>query len=874
MEIITSHNSIDFDGLASMVAASILYPGAIMVLPGTLSPNVKHFMGLYKDSLMFKNWSEIDISKVEKAILVDTRSRNRLGIFKELNPERCQFVIYDHHPPSPDDFRGAVEYIAPVGATTTLLVEQIEAKGLSIRSFDATILALGIYEDTGSLMFASTTDRDARAVAFLLARGANLNVIGNFIERPFTVEQRELLQDLLASLIYYDIQGCSVAIATCTRDGFVPGLSFIVHRMMEVESCDAMIVAVQMQGKVNVVARSKTSNIPVNDILEPLGVRGHEKAAAGMVRNKSLNQVVETVLERLREKARPAMLARDIMSTPVKSISQDLTMDEAGKIMLRYGHTGMPVVQGEQMVGVISRRDVDKALLHGLGHAPVKGFMTREVVYVEKDTPVSEIQRLMVERDIGRVPVLENGRLVGIVSRTDILRTLHGEHYPEDHAVLFAATDEASRYSCQELIKSWLPGRLQETMKTAGEVAERLQQRVYCVGGFVRDMLLKVPNFDLDLVVEGDGMEFAQALAETVGGRARTHERFKTGVVIFPDGMKVDVATARTEYYEFPAALPRIERASIKEDLYRRDFTINTLAIALNPENYGELIDFFGGRRDINNGIIRILYNLSFVEDPTRILRAIRFEQRYKFTIEPDTLRFAQDAIARRLLGRLSFKRILQELILILNEKDPVPALRRMNEIGAWEFILPEVKLGEETWITLRRIPRVLGWMAEEQLGTRLRPWVVYMAVLLSQLDNGRLSEVLNRYPLDRMAVNALKHIPDVKEIAKRLEREPMSMSQLDRELRRLPWECLAYLLLIIHQEPAWENVARYLKMRDDVRVKLNGHDLMKLGIARGPVYQEILSALRAARMDGLIQTREDEIRYVQSMIEGGQLNV
>jgi tRNA nucleotidyltransferase (CCA-adding enzyme) len=176
---------------------------------------------------------------------------------------------------------------------------------------------------------------------------------------------------------------------------------------------------------------------------------------------------------------------------------------------------------------------------------------------------------------------------------------------------------------------------------------------------FVRDLFLRLPNFDVDLVVEGDGIVLAQQLAERLGGKAKIHERFKTAVITLPDGLKVDVATARTEFYEFPAALPRVERASIKEDLYRRDFTINTLALALNPGNFAELIDYFGGRKDLEKGIIKILYNLSFVEDPTRILRAIRFEQRYKFTIEEDTLKFARDAIARRLLDKLSYARII-----------------------------------------------------------------------------------------------------------------------------------------------------------------------------------------------------------------------
>ncbi|HBK53891.1 MAG TPA: poly(A) polymerase, partial [Syntrophomonas wolfei] len=269
----------------------------------------------------------------------------------------------------------------------------------------------------------------------------------------------------------------------------------------------------------------------------------------------------------------PGLLARDIMSTPVKTIPQNISMEEAGRIMLRYGHTGMPVVEGEKMIGVISRRDVDKAKIHDLGHAPIKGFMSSGVLSVAPDTPVGEIQRMMVEYDVGRLPVTDNNRLMGIVSRTDILRTLHGDDYPEDHEVLYSFTGEENQ-NCLAIMQERMPSRLIATLRLAGEMAESIGSRVYCVGGFVRDFFLRVPNFDVDLVVEGDGEELARKMARHLGGKARIHERFRTAALILPDGTKIDISTARTEYYEFPAALPKVEKASIREDMYRRDFTI------------------------------------------------------------------------------------------------------------------------------------------------------------------------------------------------------------------------------------------------------------------------------------------------------------
>lgn len=870
MDIITSHNSLDFDGLASMVAATKLYPDAIPVISGTLSKNVRQFMGLYKDSLVFRTPGEIDLDLVQRVILVDTRNLGRLGSLKGLQERECEYIVFDHHPDAPGDVYGIINEVHLVGAVTTVLVEKIQQEDIPLTPFEATILALGIYEDTGSLLFTSTTYRDAEAVAYLLRQGANLSVVASFVEEPFTSEQRQLLQKLLANIKHYRINGTDIVIATGIEKGFIRGLDLVTHHLLEVEECDAVFAVVIMQGKAQVVARSRTSNILVNEILSPLGGRGHEKAASAVVKNPDLEKIEEKILEALAANTRTGLCARDIMSSPVKSIPMDFTMDEVGRIMLRYGHTGMPVVDGDQLIGIISRRDVDKARMHNLGHAPVKGFMSREVVTVSPDTGVNEIRRLVVERDIGRVPVVdEEDRLVGIVSRTDLLRTLHGEQYPEDHAVMYTRSELGMTSDHRDTLEHRLPKNIKDILKTAGRTADAMGLRVYCVGGFVRDLLLRVKNFDVDLVVEGDGMGFAEKLAEELGGRARLHARFRTAVVLLPNGFKLDVATARTEYYEFPAALPRVEKSSIKEDMYRRDFTINTMAICLNADRYGELIDYFGGQRDLEDGLIRILYNLSFIEDPTRIIRAIRFEARFKFRIEPDTLHLARSAIQRRLLKQLSYKRVRQELVLILEERDPVPALRRMEEIGVWQYVLPEVVMDDRMRYTLRRVPRVLGWLAERELGGKVRPWLVFMEVLCSQLDQARLLAVVDRFHFDREAERSLTRIPNMIDLARDFQQhKKMPLSQLDLILREHSMENVVFFLLCLDQEWAWEKATRYLELNRDVKVALNGYDLKGMGIRPGPIFKVLLDRLRAARLDGQAFSYQDEVDLVRKWTE------
>ncbi len=868
MDIITSHNALDFDGLASMVAANKLYPGAVKVFSGTVSKNVKKFMALYKDLLLVKNPKDINLNEVKKMIIVDTASANRLGKLKDiaLNPNIERYV-YDHHPASEDDVSASIKEIHMLGAATTILVEKLIEQEVDISAFDATILALGIYEDTGSLQFPSTTGRDARAVAFLLDKGANLSVVADFMERPFSAEQRQLLQVLLNTAKHYTVKNLDIVVATSDSTDFIPGLDVVTYRLFEVENSDAIFVVSLMEGKVNIVGRSRSHAIKVNEVLKELGGRGHEKAASAIVKNRSVEEVAEGIIDAMETSVNTGLTAQDIMSSPVKSIPASVSMEEAGRIMLRYGHTGMPVVDGDKMIGVISRRDVDKARIHNLGHAPIKGFMTSDVQYVLPSTPVTQIQSLMVELDIGRLPVLDEDKLIGIVSRTDILRTFHGDDYPEDHEILYSsAINDINNFSA--LMNRRLPSNIRAVLQVAGEIAEDLGYSIYCVGGFVRDLILNVDNFDIDFVVEGDGEEVARRLAERFGGKARIHDRFRTAMVIFPDGFKVDVATARTEYYEFPAALPTVEKSSIREDLYRRDFTINTLAICLNPGLYGDLLDHFGGQKDIQNGLIRILYNFSFVEDPTRIMRAIRFETRYGFTIETDTLRFAKDAIARRLLGQLSYKRILQELILILNEQDPTPALRRMAEVGVWQYVFPEVDLDKISLGRLKRVAVVAAWYKERYFKTDIRIWLIYIMVILSALTKEEVESIVKRYHFDRQAEIAINEAMRVPELVNCLEKNlDIKASEIDKTLYNWSTEALIYLMLGIKEERAWENIVKYLDNKEKFKIELNGNDLKKLGLKPGPIYREILDKLYELKLDGEIINKDDEMNLVKTWL-------
>ncbi len=307
----------------------------------------------------------------------------------------------------------------------------------------------------------------------------------------------------------------------------------------------------------------------------------------------------------------------------------------------------------------------------------------------------------------------------------------------------------ARKKMISKLMRERLPERLQRLLEEFGRIGDELGYSIYAVGGFVRDLLMRVENFDIDIVVEGDGIQFAETVERGVPCRIRTHKKFGTAIILFPDGLKVDVATARLEIYDSPAALPTVERGSIKMDLYRRDFTINTLAIQLNPKAFGEIIDFFGGMKDIKEKVIRVLHNLSFVEDPTRIFRAIRFEQRLGFQIGKHTQNLMKNSVKMGFLQRLSGGRVLSELILILKEDNPIPALNRMRDFDLLRFLHPNLKFDGEAVDLFERIHHVISWFDLLFLEERYERWLIYFCGLIDTLKEGEMEEMATRLAMN-----------------------------------------------------------------------------------------------------------------------------
>ncbi len=652
MDIIVSHINSDFDSLAAMVAAKKIYPEAEIVLTGSLNRNVREFLTLHGDVIEIKEFKRIKKNEIKRIIVVDTKVAERLGEAKNIIKKKgVEVFTFDHHPKSENDIEGSKDYSEPTGASTTILIKIIRDNRIYISPFEATLFALGIHEDTGSLTYPTTTYDDVEALSFLMLNKANMEVINSFLNLTLTKNQHDLLNKLLNSMEKLHYGGVDIVISEAKIKEFIDGASVITHKLCDLENADVVFTFLQSEDRLHIIARSRVKEISVSNILEKFGGGGHPQAASAVVKKYVYKEIKEIIKDSIKDRLENPLIAKDIMSSPVRTIEASLPIEKASKIMIKYGHSGIPVVEKDKIIGLLSRGDIDKAVFHGLSHAPAKGFMSRKIFTVKPDISLYDLQELLVEKDIGRLPVIEEGKVIGIVTRTDVLRALHGIEYitgTKDKIV-----SKNKKNNVIKKMKRVFNKEFFKTLREIGLMGDRLDLNVYMVGGIVRDILLEYENFDLDIVVEGDGIGFAKKLSKKLRGRCNSHKKFGTSVIILPEGLRIDVASARTEYYEHPAALPEVETSTIRHDLARRDFTVNSMAIFLNSKHYGVLLDYFGGMEDLNNKKIRVLYSLSFVEDPTRILRAVRFEQRYEFRLDSHTEKLLEKAIDMDLIGHI-----------------------------------------------------------------------------------------------------------------------------------------------------------------------------------------------------------------------------
>lgn len=880
MDVILTHEQADFDAIAAMLGFHLHQPSAVAVLPLSLNLNVQDFLKQYYGALPFVRRQDLDKETVQRAYLVDTQSLNTI---KGMN-RATEIRVLDHH-----DLRlnRPAEWeidIDQVGACTTLLVEKLQASHTELTAIQATLLLLGIYEDTGSMTYVHTTARDVSAVAWLLEQGASLRIANRFLNSPLSPQQINLYDHLLKNAQSQQMHGQQIIIASADASTMTDEISSVAHKLRDLLAPDAIFLVVQTAAGIRIVARSTSDQINVAEIAAYFGGGGHERAAAALIRcdEQQENEIsLETLVSNLRillnQSILPPITVSELMSTSPTVLSPDTPAEEAAQIMQRYGYEGYPVVRKGKVIGLLTRRAVDRSLAHKLDLTAGSLMEAGEVSVTPKDS-LQHLQRVMQKTGWGQIPVVDQtGNIIGIVTRTDLLKSITG--------------DRAGRSEPQNLaddLENALPAAHLALIKTIARYAHNHKAPAYIVGGFVRDLILNRPSLDFDIVIEGNAIEVCEAIAADFGGKMTTHSRFGTAKwqidnirdtlaeKLSTDSTPIhsadlptslDFISSRTEFYDYPTALPTIERSSIKLDLHRRDFTINTLALRLDGTHYGDLYDHWGGLHDLQHGLVRVLHSLSFVDDPTRMLRAVRFEQRFGFQIEPRTLELIDEA--REMLATITGQRVEHELDLILSEATPQKMLARLEELHLLSAIHPDLGWSDAQSVPLQKVLTAAPadeWVLPEEInGSSQRVCLGYLC-WFNQFKAQALKGIAKRL---RLSKTLLKILLDTAQLAREIPTfTGKPASEITYRLDNTQDITLYFLVITTEDKVLREILLQYKRVWKNIRPIANGDTLRAMHIPPGPVYARILTALRTAWLDGSIHSPDEEQTLLAQLLD------
>lgn len=875
--VVTTHMNADLDGFSAMLAVTYLYPEAVPVLPDTYEAAIRRILEHpYFQTRSLYTWRDIETDALRTVIVVDAGTPSRIGpVYESLRRRPIRWVIYDTHPvegESVEDRPADLEvHMAPYGATTTILVREIQARGLSVSSLEATLMALGIYEDTGFFTFVGTTPADLEAAAFLLAQGADVRMIRDWMTVVLQAEQAEALSEIRQRLEVLPIRGVTVHFAAIRHRQYIADLAVVVHRVMDEQPIEVLFVALETPRHVYVIGRSRSHRIDVGAILAELGGGGHAYAGSASIPQKTAIEVKERLIRVIEERLPAEPRARDLMVRSVRTVPATATVAQAAEVINRFRVNALPVEADGRVVGLVTRQALDQARAMGLDDRPVHEVMTGPPPVVGPDATLDEAAEALLRHRSRIVLVAEPGGPVqGLITRMDLLRARYD--WLQLSAVRLARpTGPAMNY--WRRLEKLCPPEWVSYFQEIGEIAEDQGWRAYLVGGVVRDVVMNQVPQDIDVVVEGPAILLARAWAERHDARVHAYEQFGTAVVILPDGLRIDFATARTETYDYPGAPPRVEVGTLlRQDLYRRDFTINAMALTLNPPERGLLVDPFGGLRDVHDGLIRVLHSLSFFEDPARLLRAIRFAARYGFQLSPETQHLFEKARDAGVLERLPGPRKGLELRYLLSEPAILEVFRRMTEAQLWPHLHPRWNWRITDLEEVRRAAEVFDWW---RVTTGTEPpdaWMFWALVALQHLPAEDRVTVIREFQWPQEVYRLVVEGRDLlREFQAWYHRTP-SATPGEVALRWRDWPIwLVLFLMAISDEPLRGYARRYLTEWRDLRPFLTGDDLRQMGLEPGPVFREVLDRLWVAQVNGQVrdpaEARTWVVRYVDSAV-------
>lgn len=870
MKIVITHINSDFDAVTSAYAAYKIYGCNHIAVCSNFESNVEKFLSDNKFELPVKFYNQKDIDalpKIDTLIITDCCQSRRLGILSSLIEKSENIILYDHHIMNECDIAAQSKTIEESGSTTSIMCRIMQEKNIELKELEATFLSMGIFEDTGLFTYSGTKSIDALSMAWLIFKKADVTAANDYVQRELSNIQIMLLNELLLNLSIITTGGIDIAYSFAAIDEYVGEAAFIAHKLMLIEGLSTLFILVSTGSRLILIGRSNDDRVNVQDIVSKFGGGGHKYAGSAVIKDKMIAETIESLKFVIMDTVKPYKTVEEIMSTHVKSVKSGTNIQEAFDLTMKYNLNYLPVTECNRTIGIISRKDILKVINHGLGKTTsVNSIMQTEFEVIKPSAPFYDAEEIMVYQNQKLLPVESDNGIAGVVTRTDILRLIHeniivNSKYAETRR---AGLGIAKNRNIAKLMEEKLSEKILLLLKEIGSYAEKLGYKSYVVGGFVRDLLMNYSNYDIDIVIEGDAANFAQAYAKVKNAKVSVHQKFKTAVVTLPDGFKIDFATARTEYYVTPAAAPEVMESSVKSDLYRRDFTINAMAVRLDGEQYGSLLDFFMGQKDILDKKIRVLHSLSFVDDPSRAYRAIRFAVRFGFDIGSHTERLIKHAESLDLFSRITGSRKYLELKYILEEEHYIKAISLLQKYNLLRFFSSSIKYDNNLAEKFNQLENIINWY-KIQFSDNIEVWQMRFNVLFYTLKAEEFNIFINSFNISSKEVYSLKndhkYMEYVSAILKRYK--DYQPSFIYKILSPLSIESLLSLGAVISSTKI-NLIKDYLTKYKNIHIELNGSDLLSIGIKAGPDIHKILDELRDMRLDGIISSKEEEIKYVK----------
>lgn len=865
-ELIAIAHSGDLDLLAAARCLQLSRPGALLLHPTRLAPNA---WNLARRSPWFVTTlpARVDWARLRTVHLVGiSLPKHNPELVEALVHCEAEILVYAHGAPHLP-FSARLVQVRAFSITAHCLADLLCTFD-RLSDEDATLMLTAITEKTWAGLGSRVTPRDFDMLQTLRSYPVPPRNVANQVMLGLREGQRGLLNDLIVQAENTDIRHWPVTLSVARTIGNVQDLTPVMDTLWSRIDPHILAAGVTSGRQAWIFARSRIPDMEISGLFKDLHARPDDKWTRFTLPDGEPDSVRQRLRDLLASRLPADRTAGDVMTVSPKCVDEAETVANTHDMMLRFNLMSLVVKRGDQFAGIVTRRDLDRAVQMDLWDSPIAPFVPSRPPFVTRDTPVRIIRKLMVRHDVTKIPVIEEGRILGIITAREVLRGLReilpppAEYLPQVEPV--AVPD---RRTVESLLKRVTPIKVLHALRKISMTAEALKISAFAVGGFVRDLLLERPNLDVDVVVIGDAVPFAQAVAAELKAELKVFDRFRTARMSYED-LKIDFASARREHYAQVGALPQVELGGIANDISRRDFSINALALDLSAGSFLTLVDLFGGIRDLHEHRIRILHSFSFLEDPTRMFRAIRFACRFHFELAEDTQRAFDLARQREALTTLSPKRIGAEITRCLHEEAPGRVIDRLYAAKVMRVLHPDLADASVLPARFKVIPGIIRRFAPlgEPIDGEAVHWIGLLASLAPEQAEKLLIE-MGTQGTRRTAV--VKSIQALSEIPLKLARlAPNDDVGLYALLNPLPLEGMVALVAFVLDKAGARQIFDFLGRLRHVRVEISGADLIALGIPPGAHMRTIFDSLLEGRLRGAINSRKDETEHAQRLFE------